>query len=178
MKSYKSSFLYILISLFFLGCDVYEDGFDTSSVNIDECAESGGICQETGVNASGLELYIEGVNPIQPLAASPNCDGDNTKYCFDISGKCNAGGRPISKIEVTQLLQISNQRNRAFTVRNEPIKCERGRFYLQLEVNRIPCTRYRATLELTSESTTGEVFNNAARAVKQIDVFAPNDPSC
>lgn len=177
-KFLNFSFIIVLFS-FLAGCDVYTDGFDTSSVNANECLQSGGICEEEGAAPSyALALDIRGPSTIRPMTVTPNCNLDNDKYCFDISGSCNVNKQPISVISVKNVIDTTNGSEVGFSVRNGPVKCERGKFWIQLALDKVPCRVQRATIEMIAKDTTGAIYTNPTRAVQEIDMLAEFDDNC
>jgi hypothetical protein len=113
-----------LLALFFLinlGCAVYDEGLDLSSVN--ECEQSGGLCEEP--TGSAL-LSLAFANSDRYSIKNP------TNRRFDLNGYCNEADFPQNVIEYTVFRPSDN--SIIIPITRAQNLCKRGKFRLQVDL--------------------------------------------
>ncbi len=159
------------------GCTIDQAGtVDPSSVNADECAESGGeFCSIDGSSVA-LELIIKTTSPVTPKSIEGDCNGDAlsplNEFCFDVSGDCNEAGLDLAAIVATADISGAVE-----TVNLG--SCKRGRFHVQLRLILNPVDRgilHKVDLELVGKKADGTEVRQPAKAKKTIHILVPQEP--
>lgn len=174
---YKKIFFIITCLSTLAGCEIYDEGFDLSSTDVDKCAQAGGNCAEpTGANL--LALNIATPNPTTIVSS-------NTEYCgstgicnFDISGMCNEADFPENIIEFRVFDPGDNSDYISLT--RSYNKCIRGKYRLRISLPAgCVLTAKRISIEVLGRDLNGTEHRNPLAAKREVDilyVYTPTSP--